>query len=70
LCERSEELLDNAYAGKAVPDPTCSTDLVDKNIRLGQELQINSTPSLIREDGLIRPGAPPVDMLINWIDGK
>ena len=70
LCERSEELLDNAYAGKMVPDPACATDLVEKNLKLGQELGISSTPSLIREDGLIRPGAPPVDMLINWIDGK
>lgn len=70
LCERSLNLADAAFAGKAVPDPKCGKEAVERNIALAGTLQVNSTPTLIRDDGLVLNGALPIDRLIEWIDGK
>lgn len=70
LCERDAALADAAFAGKAVPAPKCGNEALERNIALARELQVNSTPTLIRGDGLVLNGALPVDQLINWIDGK
>ncbi len=70
LCERSLDLADAAFAGKAVPEPKCGKEAVERNIALAGELKINSTPTLVRDDGLVQSGALPVDRLIDWIDGK
>jgi len=70
LCEKSVEVLDAAYAGKAVPDPTCGNELVEKGKALAKKLEFNSTPTLVREDGKVVTGALPSDRLIEWINGK
>lgn len=70
LCERDPALADAAFAGKAVPPPACGNEAVERNLALGRELQINSTPTLVRGDGLVLNGAPPVEQLIDWVDGK
>lgn len=70
LCERSLDLAELAFAGKAVPEPKCGKEAVERNIALAGALQINSTPTLVRDDGLVLSGALPVDRLIEWIDGK
>jgi thiol:disulfide interchange protein DsbC len=70
LCEKSIALLDDAFAGKPVPAPKCGNEAVERNLALGQELSVNSTPTLIREDGIVMSGALPADKLIDWVDGK
>lgn len=70
LCEKSLTLLDDAFSGKTVPDPACGKEPVDRNLALGQQVGVNGTPALIREDGLMQGGYLAADKLIEWIDGK
>jgi thiol:disulfide interchange protein DsbC len=72
LCEESLALLDAAMAGKAVPEPSCSTakKQVEKNNALADSLEFRGTPAMVRADGLVTPGYLPADQLSAWIDGK
>jgi len=72
LCEKSLVLLDDALSGKSVPDPSCSTAVaeIEKNTKLADSLELRSTPTLVREDGLVNAGYLPADRLSAWIDGK
>jgi len=68
VCERSLQLLDNAFSGKDIPSPSCETDQVDKNIKLGESLGIRGTPTLILQDGTVLSGYTTADKLIALID--
>jgi len=70
LCQKSQKLLDDAFTGKALPEPACSNEQVEKNKALAKSLNVNGTPMLVREDGNILNGFRPADQLILWIDGK
>jgi len=70
LCEKSKALLDDAFSGKAVPEPKCSNEALERILSLGKSLNISGTPTLIREDGTLLSGSMPADKLIEWIDGK
>jgi thiol:disulfide interchange protein DsbC len=72
LCEKSLTLLDDALAGKSVPEPSCknSKEAMAKIVALADSLEFRGTPTLVREDGLVNPGYLPADQLSNWIDGK
>jgi len=70
LCENSLALLDDAFTGKAVPEPKCGNEQLEKNLALGKELGFSGTPTLVRDDGIIMGGTLPADKLIDWIDGK
>jgi len=68
VCERSLQLLDNAFTGKDIPSPSCETDQIDKNIKLGESLGIRGTPTLILQDGTVLSGYTTADKLIALID--
>jgi thiol:disulfide interchange protein DsbC len=72
LCSRSTEMLDEAFSGKTVPEPPagCTADAMNRNAALAQSLNLNSTPTLVRDDGAVVAGALPEDKLIEWIDKK
>lgn len=72
LCEKSLALLDSAMAGKAVPEPSCSTsrEQMEKNTKLADSLEFKSTPTMVRQDGLVNPGLLRAEQLMKWIDGK
>jgi len=70
LCEKSISLLDDAFKGKALPEPDCSNEQVEKNIALAKSLGLTGTPMLVREDGTVLPGYLPADKLTEWIDAK
>jgi thiol:disulfide interchange protein DsbC len=70
LCEKSAALLDDAFSGKAVPEPKCSNEVLERILAMGKDLNISGTPTLIREDGTLMSGTMPADKLIEWIDGK
>jgi len=70
LCKKSLTLLDDAFNGKALPEPACGNEQVEKNLALAKELEINGTPTLIREDGTMISAYLPADKLIEWIEGK
>jgi thiol:disulfide interchange protein DsbC len=56
VCAKSAKLLDDAYAGKELPAPSCKSDAVTETIRLAQQLQIEGTPTLVLPDGRIVSG--------------
>jgi thiol:disulfide interchange protein DsbC len=70
LCEDSLQLLEDSFAGKPVPDPTCESDAVDRTLKLAQDLGIGSTPTIILPDGRIAPGYRPAEDIIKLINAK
>jgi thiol:disulfide interchange protein DsbC len=70
LCTKSLTMLDDAFSGKAVPEPTCPADAVQRTTALAKSLGFNSTPLLVREDGTVLPGFLQEGDLLNWIDKK
>jgi len=56
VCSKSEKLLDDAYAGKELPEAACKTDAVDETIRLADRLKIEGTPTMILPDGRMISG--------------
>lgn len=74
VCENSNEkalsLLDDAFAKKTIPEPSCETKIIDENIALAKKLGISSTPILILDDGRVVRGALKAEDLIKAIDNK
>ncbi len=72
LCSKSIEMLDDAFSGKAVPEPPagCTADAVERGIALARSLEFNGTPTLVRNDGLVLSGFLPEEKLLEWIDKK
>ena len=64
VCEKSEKLLDDAYAGKELPAPSCTSDGVDATIRLAERLKIEGTPTMILPDGRMVSGYMEADALL------
>ena len=67
LCNRSMEQLEQAFAGKALPEPQCQTDTLQRNQALAQSLQINGTPALILPNGQLHAGYRPFEPLMQLI---
>lgn len=70
ICENSLSLLEDAFAHKELPKPSCETKQVDENIALAKKLGITGTPALIFPDGLLVSGAMNADSIIKKIDGE
>jgi thiol:disulfide interchange protein DsbC len=70
VCAKSSTLLDDALSGKAVPEPTCGNEQIEKNNALADSLEFRGTPTIVREDGMVNPGYLPAEQLSAWIDGK
>ncbi len=69
-CADSTQMLDDAFAGKPIPAPTCPPDKINQNKELAAKLQFNGTPTLVRDDGTVLSGFLPEEQLLNWIDKK
>ncbi|GBE02213.1 thiol:disulfide interchange protein DsbC precursor [bacterium BMS3Bbin06] len=69
-CEKSIKLLEAAFEKKKIPDPTCKTDAIDKNIELATKLGITGTPAIILQDGRVLSGAITAKQIIEYVDGK
>jgi thiol:disulfide interchange protein DsbC len=70
LCSKSLSLLDDAFSGKEVPEPTCPADAVERTTALAKSLEFNGTPTLVREDGTVLSGYLPEEPLLKWIEKK
>jgi len=64
VCSKSEKLLDDAYAGKELPEAACKTDAVDETIRLAERLKIEGTPTMILPDGRLVSGSMEAGALL------
>ncbi len=67
-CKHSLKLLEDSFAGKALPKPECKAPEIDQNIALGKSLNITGTPTLILPNGVVVVGALPEQALLNRID--
>ena len=67
VCAKSGKLLDDAYAGKDLPEATCKTDAVGQTIRLAERLKIEGTPTMILPDGRLISGYMEADALLALI---
>jgi thiol:disulfide interchange protein DsbC len=72
LCTKSVAILDDAFSGKAVPEPaaTCNAAAVERSKALANSMEFNGTPTLVRDDGIVLSGFLPEDKLMDWIDKK
>jgi thiol:disulfide interchange protein DsbC len=61
---KAEAMLADALSGKSLPEPTCDTEQIDKNIMLARELHIATTPTLIMPDGRVLPGFKDADKIV------
>jgi len=67
LCNKSMDLLEKAFAGESLPEPTCQSETIGNNLLLAQKLGINGTPSSIFPNGIISPGYKSAAELVNAI---
>jgi thiol:disulfide interchange protein DsbC len=70
LCSKSLTMLDDAFSGKPVPEPSCPADAVERTTALAKSLEFNGTPMLVREDGTVHSGYLPEEKLLEWINKK
>ena len=67
VCGKSEKLLDDAYAGKELPAPSCKSSAVDETMKLAERLGIQGTPSMVLPDGRIVAGYKDADALLSLL---
>ena len=67
VCEKSLKLLEDAFEKKALPKPSCETNVIDENIKLAQSLGITGTPAIILPDGRVISGYKDAKALIELI---
>ena len=70
LCEDSLQLLEDSFAGKPIPAPSCDSDAVDRTLKLAQHLGIGSTPTLIFPDGRLAPGYRTAEAILELLKEK
>lgn len=68
VCEKSLQLLEDAFAKKEIPKAKCDGKAVDENIKLAEKLGIRGTPAIILPNGIINPGYKEADALISAIE--
>jgi thiol:disulfide interchange protein DsbC len=67
--DKAVKMLEDAYAKKEIPKAACAATGVDENIKLGESLGINATPTVLFADGKIRNGMP-AEEVIKLADGQ
>jgi len=64
VCGKSVKLLDDAYAGKELPAPSCKSEAVNETIKLAERLKIEGTPTMILPDGRMVSGSMGAEALL------
>jgi thiol:disulfide interchange protein DsbC len=67
VCGKTTKLLDDVFAGKEVPAPTCKSTAVDDTMKLADQLGIQGTPSMVLPDGRIVSGYMEADALLGLL---
>lgn len=70
VCEKSLQLLEDAFEKKQIPKAKCETTAVDDNVKLAQKLGISGTPAIVMPDGRLIPGYMDAAALIKSIEKK
>ncbi len=66
VCAKSAKLLDDAYTGKPVPEPSCKSNAVKETEQLARRLRIEGTPAMILPDGRIVSGYRDANDLLSF----
>ncbi len=69
ICSKSVQMLEDSFAGKPLPEPTCKTDQIEKNERLAKKIGVRSTPTLVFPDGRVVPGYKEADRILRYLEG-
>jgi thiol:disulfide interchange protein DsbC len=67
ICAKSLALLDDAYAGKPLPPPSCASGAPEETLKLAEKLNIRGTPTLVLPDGRVLPGYRDANALIKLL---
>jgi len=70
VCAKSLQMLEDSYADKTIPPPSCETKAVDETIALIRELGINSTPTMILPDGKVIYGTKSAEEILKLVDSN
>jgi thiol:disulfide interchange protein DsbC len=70
VCEKSLQMLEDAFEKKPVPKAKCKTPVIDQNIALAKKLGINGTPALIMPNGKVSSGFKDAAAIKEMIDKK
>ncbi len=68
VCSGSTKMLEDAYAGKEMPDPSCQSKVVDETYRLAEKLGIRGTPAMILPDGRVARGYRTADSIVALLE--
>ncbi|MDH3238471.1 MAG: DsbC family protein [Deltaproteobacteria bacterium] len=66
----SAKLLDDAFAGKKLPEAKCKTDAVEQNARIASGIGIQGTPAMVLPDGRLISGYMQADALHRLLQEK
>lgn len=70
ICSKSLAMLDDAYAGKKLPAPSCETHAAEDHFKLAQKLNIRGTPTLVMPNGDVVSGYRTADVLLKMLAGE
>lgn len=70
LCEKSLTLLEDAFAKKPLPKPSCKSSAVDNTIALAKKIGVSGAPAIIFPDGRHIPGFIDAKTIKEMIDKK
>jgi thiol:disulfide interchange protein DsbC len=59
--------LEETYQGEELRSPPCNTGPIEKNMQLGKRLLVESTPTLLFQNGKMVEGYTPPDILENLL---
>lgn len=70
VCNRSIAMLEESFAGRAVPPPVCRAETVDQTKVLARKYGINSTPTVVLPDGRPFSGYRDAAALLRMVGSK
>jgi thiol:disulfide interchange protein DsbC len=68
VCAGTIRALEDAFAGRPLPNGECGSKAVDDSIRIAKRFNIRLTPTLIFPDGRVVPGALEADTILSMLD--
>jgi thiol:disulfide interchange protein DsbC len=68
--KNAAKLLDDAFAGKELPEAKCKTKAVEETARLARKLGIRGTPAMVLPDGRLISGYKQADALHRLLQEK
>ncbi len=67
ICAKSIQLLEDNFQKKQIPKPDCETKEIDETIKLGADLGITGTPTLVTSNGLVVAGVRDAKTIIELV---